>query len=59
MNDNPAMLSNYDAADDFLKSYAACLQAVRERIAQGGPGWTPKPATFASSTPTIRDKSCR
>ena len=32
----------YDGDDDFRKSYAACLRAIRERIATGGKGWEPK-----------------
>ena len=29
-------------SDDFAKSYDDCLRAVRERVAAGGKGWTPK-----------------
>ena len=31
----------YDASDDFAKSYDDCLREVRERKADGGPGWEP------------------
>jgi N6-adenosine-specific RNA methylase IME4 len=34
--------ADYDAADDFGKSIDACYAAVRERMAQGGRGWSPK-----------------
>jgi hypothetical protein len=32
----------YDADDDFEKSIAVAYEAVRERVADGGPPWTPK-----------------
>ena len=32
----------YDANDDFSRSYDECLREVRERKADGGPGWEPK-----------------
>ena len=32
----------YQGHDDFSKSYDACLEAVRDRVAAGGPGWEPK-----------------
>jgi DNA N-6-adenine-methyltransferase (Dam) len=32
----------YDAADDFAKSLEEGYRAIRERVAAGGPGWTPK-----------------
>jgi phage N-6-adenine-methyltransferase len=31
----------YDAVDDFGKSYELALDTIRERIAGGGPGWPP------------------
>jgi hypothetical protein len=34
--------AEYDARDDFAKSYTECLEAVRERKAAGGAGWEPK-----------------
>lgn len=37
-------MAEYDAADDFAKSLDVGYAAVRERVAQGGEGWTPKPA---------------
>jgi hypothetical protein len=37
--DNTAPPVDYDAADDFEKSINACYGAVRERMANGGPGW--------------------
>jgi N6-adenosine-specific RNA methylase IME4 len=35
----------YDAEDDFAKSIDVAYDAVRERVANGGPTWTPKPVT--------------
>jgi DNA (cytosine-5)-methyltransferase 1 len=38
-------LLSYDGARghaDFAASFNACLEAVRERVANGGPGWEPK-----------------
>jgi N6-adenosine-specific RNA methylase IME4 len=35
-------ITRYDGADDFAKSYDECLSAIRERVADGGEGWTPK-----------------
>jgi hypothetical protein len=32
----------YDAADDFAKSLEEGYRVIRERVAAGGPGWTPK-----------------
>lgn len=32
----------YDAQDDFAKSLDVGYEAIRERVAEGGPGWTPK-----------------
>jgi hypothetical protein len=31
-----------DAGDDFAKSINVASEAVRERVASGGPPWTPK-----------------
>lgn len=31
--------AEYDAADDFARSYSECLAEIRARIANGGPGW--------------------
>jgi hypothetical protein len=33
----------YDAVDDFAKSIEVAYEAVRERVANGGPPWSPKP----------------
>lgn len=33
---------DYDGNDDFAKSIEEGLRAIRERMAKGGPGWTPK-----------------
>ena len=33
----------YNAYDDVEKSFEEAYRAVRERMAKGGPGWTPKP----------------
>jgi hypothetical protein len=43
------MTDDYDNRDDLWKSYHACMAAVRERIAAGGPGWTPKAASDEKS----------
>jgi N6-adenosine-specific RNA methylase IME4 len=32
----------YDAADDFAKSIDVAYDAIRARVAAGGPGWTPR-----------------
>jgi hypothetical protein len=32
----------YDADDDFTESINVAYEAVRERVANGGPPWTPK-----------------
>jgi hypothetical protein len=34
----------YDALDDFAKSLDVGFAHIRERVAAGGPGWTPPPA---------------
>jgi DNA modification methylase len=36
------MSEAYDAQDDFAKSLDVGYAAIRERMAEGGPGWTPK-----------------
>ena len=33
----------YDSADDLRKSIKACFEAVKQRVAQGGPGWNEYP----------------
>jgi hypothetical protein len=33
---------DYDGEDDFRKSILVAFNAIRERMAQGGPGWDPK-----------------
>jgi hypothetical protein len=33
----------YDPNDDFAKSIDVAYEAVRERVANGGPPWIPKP----------------
>jgi hypothetical protein len=40
----------YDAERDFSESINECYRAVRERIAAGGPPWTP-PAVPAPKPP--------
>jgi hypothetical protein len=32
----------YDGQDDFAKSLDVGYEAIRERVAAGGPGWKPK-----------------
>jgi hypothetical protein len=40
------MEREYDAQDDLEKSLLLGYATIRERVASGGPGWTPKlPAT--------------
>jgi hypothetical protein len=34
----------YDGERDFSESINDCYRAARKRVAEGGPGWTPKPA---------------
>ena len=34
--------SEYDGTRDFYESIAEGFRVIRERIANGGPGWTPK-----------------
>lgn len=39
----PAQPSDgYDPHDDFDRSINACYQAIRERVAAGGPAWEAK-----------------
>jgi N6-adenosine-specific RNA methylase IME4 len=47
----------YDATDDFAKSIDVAYEAVRERVADGGPGWTPKDTEsgFANPIPIETD----
>ena len=33
---------HYDANDDVTKSFEAAYEAVKQRVAKGGPGWAPK-----------------
>jgi len=35
-------VSDYDSNDDVTKCFEASYLAIRERMAAGGPGWTPK-----------------
>jgi len=35
-------VSDYDSDDDVTKCFEASYAAIRERMAAGGPGWTPK-----------------
>lgn len=37
-------LLEYDATDDFAKSIEESYRVIRERKANGGPGWIPKEA---------------
>lgn len=36
---------DYDGKDDFAKSIGVGFEAIRERVAAGGPAWTPKTRT--------------
>lgn len=33
----------YDPTDDVAKSFDEAYRVIRERMRNGGPGWTPKP----------------
>jgi len=33
---------DYDSADDFARSVDEAYRVVRERVAAGGPSWTPQ-----------------
>jgi len=35
-------VTEYDGEDDFRRSIDEAYAAVRERVAKGGPTWTPK-----------------
>jgi DNA modification methylase len=35
------MFIDYNPRDDFNKSVTACYDAIKERVANGGPGWEP------------------
>jgi hypothetical protein len=41
-HDGGGQAARYDGQADLAASYDACLAAIRERKAAGGPGWTPK-----------------
>jgi N6-adenosine-specific RNA methylase IME4 len=41
----------YDAEDDFAKSIDVAYAAVRERVAKGGPTWTPLPSPDVDKRP--------
>jgi N6-adenosine-specific RNA methylase IME4 len=34
--------NGYDVHDDVTKSFDAAYEAIRQRMAKGGPGWLPK-----------------
>jgi hypothetical protein len=34
--------ADYDGEDDFAKSILLGFETIRERMKNGGPGWTPK-----------------
>jgi hypothetical protein len=36
--------TDYDGLDDFAKFLDVGYAAIRQRVADGGPGWTPNPA---------------
>lgn len=38
----PLFADTYDSADDVEKSFKAAYDAIKERQANGGPGWVPK-----------------
>jgi hypothetical protein len=42
----------YDPADDVAKSIEEAYRAIRERIANGGRGWTPKLNSSSVVKPT-------
>lgn len=37
-----AAQDGYQPHDDFAKSIEAAYEVIKERVAQGGPGWKPK-----------------
>lgn len=37
------MSDDYDPRDDMNKSVDACYEAIRKRVAAGGPAWTSPP----------------
>jgi hypothetical protein len=45
----------YDAADDFAKSLEVGYAAIRERVAAGGPGWTPREPQPPAAEPAAPD----
>jgi N6-adenosine-specific RNA methylase IME4 len=45
----------YDATDDLTGSINVAYEAVRERVADGGPTWTPPPSLDASNKIPIDD----
>jgi N6-adenosine-specific RNA methylase IME4 len=49
--DKFGVVPEYDAKDDMMKSIEACYEAVRERVAAGGPEWDPDkpPAPLTTS----------
>ena len=34
--------NGYDVQDDVAKSFDTAYEAIRQRMAKGGPGWAPK-----------------
>ena len=38
-----ALPGGYDGLDDFARSIDEAYRVIRERMANGGPGWTQKP----------------
>jgi N6-adenosine-specific RNA methylase IME4 len=47
---------DYDAADDFAKSIDVAYEAVRERVAGGGPTWTPKEPDVSFDIPAGKEQ---
>lgn len=44
-NETDKFSNGYDGQDDMAKSIAEGFRVIRERMANGGPGWTPKSTT--------------
>jgi N6-adenosine-specific RNA methylase IME4 len=53
----PAAAEPYDGADDFTKSIAEGFRVIRERVAAGGKGWTPR--EVSASEPQTAAKPVR
>jgi hypothetical protein len=46
---NGSVTDDYDPIDDAWASVAFAYEVIRERMKNGGPGWTPKPPAAATA----------